>query len=249
MADETTNPQPTTEPKRAKRAKKATTAATPTVEATLLPVDGIEGALGGMSLPELQTQLAKEQLTTAVLNRDVAQSDLAKRQGEREQRQIRQERLQQDMERERSMRIAAAKNCNHRQGGNMVMGFAASKGRGSTALNRIILPDGRKLIMCGAGCGLRKFNPHPYDQNPDPRRVYEGHGKYRMETEEEAAARVKQYHADNADFNKLWEQAEVEALTPESAQIMDCGVTMQFIDKKGQQIQLRAPCDSYALKM
>lgn len=192
-----------------------------------------------MSAADKAAKLLDIQLQTALLNQDAAEEDNRKRRNDKKQKALQNAQRQSQMASERGVRLRAAAGCNHRQGGTMTMGFSASKGRGATALNRIILPDSR-LIMCNAGCGLRMFSPHPYDQSTNQRTG---------ESMDQMMQRVEKYHMDSARFEELWERAETEAFTPESAQIMDCGVTVKFLDKHGYEVLVRRQCDNYALKM
>ena len=188
---------------------------------------------------EKRQRLLDIQLTTAILNQDAADEDNRRRKNERHQKSLQNAQRQSQLEAERTTRLRAARACNHRQGGMMTMGFSPSKGRGPTALNRIIMPDHR-LIMCNAGCGLRLQSPHPYDQSTVVRKG---------ETVEQMQARVAKYHRDLEYFEELWMRAETEAITPESAQIMDCGVEVKFMDRNGYEVLVRRQCDDYALKM
>ena len=136
--------------------------------------------------------------------------------------------LRQDL----SDKQAVIATCTHRQGGAP---GRERQGKGPSALRVVILPDNRQLVMCG-NCPMRVFSPYPADKSPIRRRG---------ETDDQTKARVAAFHAAQAEFERLQEEA-TDQLTPEAAQPMHCGKTFSFSDKNGQPMVMPAPCDTYA---
>lgn len=181
-----------------------------------------------------ETRLQEARMRLTLTQREVAQFEATEADKKRRNTE-RQKQLSAD----RQTRANDAKMCNHRQGGTPKNPF---KGKGSTALRVAKFPDGfTKVIMCPI-CRLRAFSPHPNDQGTEPRLV---NGK--MESEAQAAKRVKKYQADKAAWDKLYEQSR-DGLTEEEVQEMDCGTTITLTDTRtGAQVLPRRPCDSYAM--
>lgn len=151
---------------------------------------------------------------------------------EREERSRRNASRQKQLASDINERAGQARGCTHRQGGSLRSPYS---GKGPSALNTVIMPDERVLVMCSI-CPLRVFSPYPADGSRKPRRG---------ETPERVEARVQKFQADTAEFEKLLELAR-DKLTEEAATPMHCGKTFQFRDADGNQVQVPAPCDRYA---
>jgi hypothetical protein len=193
-----------------------------------------------MADKSIQQQIAEAQLEREqILLEQTREQSAAYKAGKFQKARVnaqRQEQLAIDVRNRR----AVSKQCNHRQGGTTRNPY---KGKGKTSLNRVLLPDGfSKLIMCSI-CRLRLFSPFPLNKTPRPKRTATG-----VETSAQAAARVRKFHEDEKQFNKLWEDAE-DSLTPEASQVMHCGVTFTVTDPDGMPIMKPRPCDTYALQM
>jgi hypothetical protein len=123
-------------------------------------------------------------------------------------------------------------DCTHRQGGSP---GKERKGKGPSALRRVILPDDRGLVMC-ANCGLRVFSPLPSLGYQQP---------FKGESKAASKKRIEKFELDKAEFNRLVELAE-DQLTPEAAQPMHCGTQFAFQNSMGNNVSMPAPCDTYA---
>jgi hypothetical protein len=184
------------------------------------------------SMAEIEAELKRVELETALLALDEAKErnaalKAAKAVTSRVKAQ-RQAQLKTDL-REKTQVMSG---CTHRQGGSP---GRERKGSGPSALRVVILPDNRELVMC-ANCPMRVFSPLPANKSP---RLLPG------ETEKQRDARVAEYHATVAAFEKLKELSQ-DQLTPEAGQPMHCGKTFAFEDGNGNQISMPAPCDSYS---
>jgi hypothetical protein len=131
-----------------------------------------------------------------------------------------------------NQKAATARTCKHRQGASIRNPYG---GKGPSALQRMVMPDERTLIMCSI-CPLAVFSPFPGDGSRKRRR---------NETEQQAQNRLAKYEADMAEFAKLEDHC-ADKLTDEAGMSMHCGKTFQFRDGDGNQVQVPSPCDSYA---
>ena len=183
-------------------------------------------------LEEVQARLAQIQLDKAELELEQTRENVNRWKAEKEERSRRNAQRQTQLRIDINERASNARICSHRQGGSFTN---LRGGKGPSALSTVILPDERTLIMC-AICPLRVFSPFPGDGARKPRRG---------ETKEQAEARVAKYQQDVEEFESLAALAR-DKLTEEAARPMHCGKTFKFLDGDGNQVQMPAPCDSYA---
>jgi hypothetical protein len=187
----------------------------------------------------MQERLAEVQLQEAEMRLELTTEQVRQHEAAKKQRAADNAKRQAQLKAENAVRIGTARRCRHRQGGTPANPFG---GKGATALTRAYMPDGfTRLIMCNAGCRLRLFSPHPKNM---------AQARRKGESEEQRDARVAKFEADKKRFDELWQQAADEALTPESAQPMDCGNTITLTDSQtGNPVLPTRPCDGYALQM
>jgi hypothetical protein len=182
-------------------------------------------------LAELHERLLAAQVKKAELELARTEEEVRSWEAQRETRKRQNQQALNDLKHHHSDRLAVIKSCTHRQGGTP---GRERQGNDKSALNLVIMMDGRELIMC-ANCPLRVFSPFIGDKNPARRK---------NETDAQAKARVEKYKADMAEFERLKEHAR-DKLTPQAATPMHCGNTFEFQDANGNRIPMRAPCDSY----
>jgi hypothetical protein len=173
--------------------------------------------------------LKKAEMELELVTKQVTEFQNAKTDSARKNRQ-RQAQLAID----RANRKALMAGCNHRQGGSPKNPY---KGKGDSALSIFNMPDGFtklvKCIICRGPC----WSPHPADQATA---IQEG------ETASERDERVRNYHEDLAEFNRLYDLAK-DKLSEEAAQEMQCGVTITTTNTEtGAPVLRRRPCDRYA---
>lgn len=184
-----------------------------------------------MKLEELQRQ-------TALLQYEDAMERSQERKNSKIMRAVKNAQRQSDLALQNQGRISKARGCKHRQGGSVKQGGQA-KGKGDSALNISRMPDSTLMVTCSI-CQLMVFSPNPKNMATQP---------FVGETKADAKARVAKFIEDKVKFDKLIEKSE-DKLTPESAQVMDCGADYQKVDlRTGQKVFLERPCDSYALQM
>lgn len=184
-------------------------------------------------LDAINMETAQVSLEQARLKLEQTREEVEQWKAQREQRseQNRQRQAQLATDREETARTARV--CTHRQGGSPRNPYG---GKGQSALNSAVMPDGRTTLITCSICRLRVFSPNERDLAKNPR---DG------ETKEQAAARVKRYLEQRKEFDLLLEQAS-DKLTPEAAAPMHCGTTFTFMNGDGQEVLLPRPCDSYA---
>lgn len=190
----------------------------------------------GQTKDDIELQIAQTRLQREKLDLEAAQEDNDRRVQTKAQRAKQNAERQSQLRQEIAGRKVATRACTHRQGGSP---GALNKGKGPTALNVAKMPDGfTKLIMCGI-CRLRVVNPHPANKSP---KIRAG------ETAAKRDARVKKFHEDQAEFDRLYEMSR-DGLTPESVQEMDCGVTLMSTDEDGVPLLKPRPFDTNPLYM
>lgn len=183
-------------------------------------------------LEEVQAKLAQVQLEQAEMQLEQTRESVEAWKNQKEELSRRNAQRQKQLKMDINERASQAKGCTHRQGGSF---GNPTGGKGPSALTTVILPDERVLIMCSI-CPMRVFSPFP------------GNGARRQrrgESKEAAEARVARYQQEVAEFEALSAEAR-DKLTEEAAQPMHCGKTFRFLDGDGNQVQMPAPCDSYA---
>ena len=185
------------------------------------------------SVPEIEAELKRVELETAQLDLEAAKERNAQLKSDKEVRSRRNKQRMAQLRTDLLERKKVIESCNHRQGGSPGM---ERKGTGKSALQLVIMPDNRQLVMC-ANCPLRVFSPLETNQDPELR---EG------ETVKKRDARVASYKADLEGFNALATLAQEDKATPEAGTAMHCGKTFEFRGKDGNHIIMPAPCDSYA---
>lgn len=181
-------------------------------------------------LNQIKIRTAEIQLQRAEMELEQTEQSVAQFKADKEARSRRNAQRQTQLRIDINEKAATARRCTHRQGGSLKNPYG---GKGPSALQLVILPDERELIMC-AVCPMRVFSPFPGDGARRPRKG---------ETEKEAEARVQKYARDLADFEALREESN-NKLTEDGA--MHCGKTFKFLDGDGNQVQVPAPCDRYA---
>lgn len=181
----------------------------------------------------IEQEIKRVQLETARLQLDEQRDRNEHLKATKAEKSRRNMERQKQLRAEVSTRTQISNKCKHRQGGTPKNPL---NGKGPTALNIAMMPDGfTKLIMCSV-CRLRVFTPHPRNQSTKPR---DG------ETAAQAKNRAGQYQDDLEYYNRLMEMAK-DNLTEEGAQEMDCGTTIVLRDDEGREVLPTRPCDTYA---
>ncbi|MBA0087513.1 MAG: hypothetical protein HRJ53_21215 [Acidobacteria bacterium Pan2503] len=183
-------------------------------------------------LESIRMRTAQLQLEKAEMEMEQTKENVEQWKNEREERSRRNTQRQTQLKSDINERANSARSCTHRQGGSFAN---LHGGKGPSALTTVILPDERVLIMCSI-CPMRVFSPFPGDASRKLRRG---------ETKEQMEARVARHQQAMEEFERLAEQAR-DKLTEEASQAMHCGKTFRFLDADGNQVQVPAPCDSYA---
>lgn len=197
---------------------------------------------------EKMAEIDRIALETAQLNLDEARDANAKRIAEKKIR----ERV--FAERQRGMKSAAktraelSARCLHNQGGPMNNPYESD---GKSALGVLKMPDGWTLMIKCPICRGEWFTPHTnyMRKEPFPARYHMPGGVILevAETKRAAEIRVAKYHKDVEEFNRLLKEAK-RKLTPEAAQVMDCGTTHQLINMEtGQEVRAWRACDASAM--
>jgi hypothetical protein len=189
-----------------------------------------------MAEKSMQQQLEEVQLKTAQMNLKIAERALQEFEAKERAKSVQKADRQATLRNYVIGRAKVCAGCNHRQGASQKNIY---KGKGDTTLKKVKMMDGFTLLIhCGI-CRLMVFSPHPYDRNPEPQRnIHTG----KMETREEANARVKKWKADTAAFERLLELAD-ESKSDEYSSTMDCGNTFAVTDEKGLPVYRRRPSD------
>lgn len=183
-------------------------------------------------LEQVRLRTAEVQLKQAEMQLEQTEEQVAQWRNDREQRGRRNKQRQTQLKLDVNEKAGQARGCTHRQGGSLRKPFG---GKGPSSLQLVILPDERELIMC-AICPLRVFSPFPGDGSKRRRKG---------ESAEQAEARSAMYASEVEEFNRLKAHAS-DKLTEEAGSAMHCGKTFKFLDGEGNQVQMPAPCDSYA---
>ncbi|MGA2087004.1 MAG: hypothetical protein ABSG60_15955 [Terracidiphilus sp.] len=185
-------------------------------------------------LAKLDLEIKRIDLETKQLDLEEAKERNQRLKNEKADRSRKNRQRQAQLATDRANRKALMAECNHRQGGSPKNPY---KGKGDSALSVFNMPDGfTKLIKCII-CRGECWSPHPADQATA---IREG------ETAAQRDARVAKYHADLAEFNRLYDLAK-DKLSEEAAQEMQCGVTITTTNTEtGAPVLRRRPCDRYA---
>lgn len=185
------------------------------------------------SAAEMQAELARLQLEEAQLRLEETRERIAAAKSDKQQKARRNAQRQTELRTDRTNQRMRESVCSHRQGGSP---DKPHKGKGPTALRVQNMPDGfTKRIACPL-CRLTVFSPHPGNQS---RKLKPG------ETAADRDARVKKYQADVAAFDELYEKSR-DGLSGDDVQEMHCGVTIEVINRDGEVVYPKRPCDSYA---
>lgn len=192
----------------------------------------------GMAEKSMQQQLEEIQLKTAQMNMKIAQRALENFEAQERSKSTQNAQRQSELASKMRGRFAVAAKCSHKQGASPKNIY---KGKGDTTLKKVRMMDGFTILIHCAICRLAVFSPHPYDQNPEPQKNFRT-GK--METAEQAKARVVKWNADTAAFAVLLEKSE-ESKSDEYSSTMDCGNTFEVKDHKGIPVYRRRPSDFY----
>lgn len=183
-------------------------------------------------LAQIRMRTAEVELQRAEMELERTQETIIEYKAQKEGRAVRNRQRQKQLKIDINERSTTANKCTHRQGGSLANPYG---GKGVSALQRVIMPDERELIMC-AICTLRVFSPFPGDAS---RRRRIG------ESEKQAEKRVERYEQAFAEFEEL-RKMSMDKLTEEAATPMHCGKTFKFLDGDMNQVQVPAPCDFYA---
>ena len=191
-----------------------------------------------MAEKTMRAQLEEVQLKTAMMNMKIAERQLQQFEAAERQKSSQNAQRQADLRNKVMGRAKVAAGCNHKQGASQKNIY---KGKGDTTLKKMRMMDGFTTLIHCAICRLSVFSPHPYDRNMEPQKnIHTG----KMETREEAKARVEKWKADTERFEKLLEQSE-ESKSDEYSSTMDCGNTFAVTDEKGLPVFRRRPSDFY----
>lgn len=186
-------------------------------------------------LDDLHRQIAQAQLDKARMELELTNEQVAQFKAGRESRSRQNKQRQAQLQKDRLEVARAANDCSHRQGGSAGR-QGTPHGKGQSALTIAKMPDDRtELIMC-AICRLRVFTPDP---RRGSKRAQEG------ETAADVKARLAEYQNDVKEFSAL-KTLQLDKLTAEAAQPMDCGLTFRFVDEDGREVLVPRPCDAYA---
>lgn len=191
-----------------------------------------------MAEKSMAQQLEEIQLKTAQMNLKIAERELQKFEAQEQSKAAQNAQRQSELASKMRGRAEVASKCAHRQGASPKNIY---KGKGDTTLKKVRMMDGFTILVHCAICRLARFSPHPYDQNPEPQKDFRT-GK--METAEQAKARVAKWKADTDSFNELLEKSE-ESKSDEYSSTMDCGNTFDVKDHKGMPVYRRRPSDFY----
>jgi hypothetical protein len=183
-------------------------------------------------LNQVKLRTAEIQLQRAEMELEQTEETIKQFKADKEARSRRNQQRQGQLRIDISEKAGTARKCTHRQGGSLSNPYG---GKGPSALQLVILPDERELIMCSI-CPLRVFSPFPGDAS---RRLRRG------ETREQADARVEKHMRQVEAFETLRAESN-NKLTEEAAGAMHCGKTFKFLDGDSNQVQVTAPCDHYA---
>jgi hypothetical protein len=189
--------------------------------------------MAARSEAEIRAELAEVELENAKLRLEQTREETAQWKAGRAQRRRLNEQRQGQFKVDLRERQEKIRRCTHRQGGSP---GAETRGKGSSALRGVVMPqDERRMIMC-ANCPLRVW---------EPRRADAGTRLRKGETEAQRDKRVAKYERDLEEFERLWEQSQ-DQLTPEAGRPMHCGKTFNFTDADGNLAHVPHPCDGYA---
>lgn len=184
-------------------------------------------------LEDIRLRTAQAQLAEAEMKLEMTEETVRLFKASKEQRARTNAQRQSQMEKDRENIAIKARNCTHRQGGSPKNPYG---GKGTSALSRVMLPDGHsEVIMCSV-CPLTVFSPRDDDMAKRRRP---------KESEAQAEKRVERYYKAKAEWDKLMELA-LDKLTDEAAAPMHCGVTFTLRDGEGREVLAIRPCDSYA---
>lgn len=184
-------------------------------------------------LEEIKIRTAQANLAEAEMKLEMTEETVRLFKAAKEQRSRNNKQRQSQLAKDRENTAMLARACTHRQGGSPKNPYG---GKGTSALSRVLLPDGHsELIMCSI-CPLTVFSPREDDIAKKKRPG---------ETAEAAERRVEKYHIAKAAWDKLMELA-MDKLTDEAAAPMHCGVTFTLRDGEGREVLPIRPCDSYA---
>lgn len=184
---------------------------------------------------KFEEEMQRIQLETAKLTLEEAKERIAKSDGEKKRRARLNAQRQGQLRIDNAGRVELSKRCSHRQGGTPKNPL---KGKGPTSLNVVKMPDGFTMMIQCSICRLNLYSPHPGNQSTKPK-----HGESSSDTKR----RIAKFHTDKAYFDALLEKSQ-DGLTPESTQIMDCGVKLRVTDADGMPVLRPRPSDSYALQ-
>lgn len=186
----------------------------------------------------MQEQLEEIQLKTAQMNMKIAERELQKFEAQERSKSSQNAQRQSELASKMRGRAEVARKCSHKQGASPKNIY---KGKGDTTLKKVRMMDGFTILIHCAICRLAVFSPHPYDQNPEPQPNFRT-GK--METEQQANARVMKWQKDTEIFKDLLEKSE-ESKSDEYSSTMDCGNIFEVKDHKGMPVYRRRPSDFY----
>ena len=184
-------------------------------------------------LEDIRLRTAQVQLEEAEMRLEMTQDTVAAFKANKEQRVRSNKQRQSQLRKDREEIAIIARACTHRQGGSPRKPYG---GKGQSALNIVMLPDGHSQLITCSVCRLRVFSPREDDMAKKQRPG---------ETAADAKRRVEKYTEDMEEFQKLLEMA-ADKLTDEASQPMHCGTTYTLRDGEGREVLSMRPCDTYA---
>lgn len=191
----------------------------------------------GEQADELRLKREQVEFEAAELRLEETREATALRKAERGQKARKVEMSQATLSAARRNAKNLSRSCKHRQGGESGQIY---KGKGPTALKVEKMPDGFTIRIRCLNCPLRLTSPFPPDGVKKQRKG---------ESADQRDARLEQFEAQKARFEKFYEMSQENALTAEAAQPMEPGTTFKISDEDGNQIFKPRPSDSYAMEM